>query len=690
VSSSGTTTFRPRAHLIHLLGEELISDEAMAVSELVKNAYDADAASVSIRFVGVDDPATGEIEIRDDGRGMSLQMLHEGWLEPATAFKRRDGRKQRTRLGRYPLGEKGVGRFAVDKLGSQLELVTRAVEASEEVRLSVSWDDYSKGGYLDEVENAWEVRDPETFVGSDQHGTSLTIRSLRTAWGNELVGRVHEALVRLISPKAEGTGFEVIFDCAQYPLFEGPVHNRLLEQAPYRLAGRVDATGYMDPVDGGDIVDLREHAGEYFRQAGGRRLRTPECGPFSVSFSVWDLDVLGDQRLPRTLRPVLRRICGVSIFRDGFRVSPYGDRDNDWLELNQRRVNNPTMRVSTNQVVGTIEITQDGNPDLRDRTSREGLIETRAFSDMRALTIAALSLLEQSRYAARKANGRSKPNPETDAVLLELERARTGGVRVGAIAAATAAYRQFRQATEQRERILLRLAGAGAASECLLAQLNGSVAGLSRLLPLVRRRASDLPQLERLEYQLSLVSHQLDSLERLRTGRLAEAVAIDLRSLAQDALLVYQPLIATTGVEVTISGATRAAVRADRSALLQALLHVLENAIVAASAMTRHRWVDIAIDEQPPALLVSDSGPGVLEQHRPHVFDPYFTTREGHDGMGLHFARDLMRAGGHDLQLGPDGTGFRFEFAGNARSQLDSKQKDDPHLFRARSPTIKL
>src|SRR4051794_23155576 len=97
----------------------------MALSELVKNAYDADATVVKVRLVGVTDPQSGHMEIWDDGDGMSLQTLLEAWLEPATEFKRRNGRKQRTARGRYPLGEKGVGRFAVDKLGSRLELVSR-------------------------------------------------------------------------------------------------------------------------------------------------------------------------------------------------------------------------------------------------------------------------------------------------------------------------------------------------------------------------------------------------------------------------------------------------------------------------------------------------------------------------------------------------------------------------------------
>src|SRR4051812_18562292 len=96
VIRSGQTVFRPRARLIRLLGEELISDEAMAVSELVKNAYDADATAVSVRLVEMSDPLAASIEVMDDGCGMLLDTLLHAWLEPATSFKHRRGTKQRT------------------------------------------------------------------------------------------------------------------------------------------------------------------------------------------------------------------------------------------------------------------------------------------------------------------------------------------------------------------------------------------------------------------------------------------------------------------------------------------------------------------------------------------------------------------------------------------------------------------
>src|SRR5262249_46647657 len=159
--------------------------------ELVKNAYDADAHHVQLRFLHPGDPETACIEILDDGHGMDLDTVLHRWLEPATDHKRGGARKKRTRLGRFPLGEKGVGRFAADKLGSDLELVTRPADGADEIALHVGWHRFDEGSYLDQIENHWEIRAPTSFPG-DEHGTVLRMHHLRATWTEDLLARVRD------------------------------------------------------------------------------------------------------------------------------------------------------------------------------------------------------------------------------------------------------------------------------------------------------------------------------------------------------------------------------------------------------------------------------------------------------------------------------------------------------------------
>ena len=101
------------------------------------------------------------------------------------------------------------------------------------------------------------------------------------------------------------------------------------------------------------------------------------------------------------VRAWLREWSGISVYRDGFRVWPYGEPHDDWLRLDQRRVNNPVVRLSNNQVVGFVEISRDGNPELADQTNREGLLHNRAYEDLRRLLYFVLQILEAERQAKR-------------------------------------------------------------------------------------------------------------------------------------------------------------------------------------------------------------------------------------------------------------------------------------------------
>ena len=140
--------FRPRARILRTLGEELISSEMVAVIELVKNAYDADATRVLVRFQGPLQKGKGSIEIIDNGHGMSFGTVLSAWMEPATYIKKKRARSEHLR--RRMLGEKGIGRFAAARLTNKLELITRRKSSENETNAVFDWaifDDERK--YLD-------------------------------------------------------------------------------------------------------------------------------------------------------------------------------------------------------------------------------------------------------------------------------------------------------------------------------------------------------------------------------------------------------------------------------------------------------------------------------------------------------------------------------------------------------------
>lgn len=657
----GSTPFRPQARLIRMLGEELISDEVMALLEMVKNAYDADARRVVIRLQHTDN--SDSIEILDDGDGMDLETILRAWLEPATRQKRGGRWKRRTALGRFPLGEKGVGRFAADKLGADLVLITRARGAPNEVVLRVSWGLFEADGYLDEVESHWEVRPPEHFEGAS-HGTLIRIGNLRASWNAALLERVHDGLARLISPNTDANDFAIILDCTSFPEFSGQVTNRVLNRAAYRLQGQVDSEGLLhfnDATGTHSIVDLRAKMPDQFWGENGL-LRLPLCGPFGIALHAWDLDLMGLRRagMDRTMRQILKQWSGVSIYRDRFRVLPYGEKDDDWLELNQRRVNNPTLRLSNNQIIGIIEITQHDNPDLRDRTSREGMIDTAAFTDLKQLVLGALSYLEETRFVARRpVQELEEPVAlEEDPVLRLVRQVESHDGGTGIRAVLTEIERTYRATIadfQSREENLLRLAGLGVAAERMTQDIAATITSATVLVDILRNRAGTLHDpgqsfqepLRQIGRLLISLENQLDILTPLSASSPDGHEHVDLRSVVQDAAQVFGQRFRQAGIVVTVTENAAPSVYAQYGHIMQAVLALFDNAVYwlrsVPSDTKRQIRVHLWASRKRGGLILADNGPGISPRIAKLIFEPSYSTRRDGLGLGLFIVRTLVQ-----------------------------------------------
>jgi len=205
---------RPRARLLRAFGDELISSESVALTELVKNSYDADATGVLIRFVAPLEVGAGRIEVIDNGHGMTLDTIQTTWMEPGTLNRKRNKRSEG--LGRRVLGEKGIGRFAASRLADHLEVVTRRAASDNETHVEFDWtqfDDDSR--YLSEIQAQWWETKPEelTETGllgqlvtlleaspSSSRGTVLRMFGLRDAWDEDKLMALRGTLAKIVVP----------------------------------------------------------------------------------------------------------------------------------------------------------------------------------------------------------------------------------------------------------------------------------------------------------------------------------------------------------------------------------------------------------------------------------------------------------------------------------------------------------
>lgn len=675
VISSGRGRFRPRARLIRTIGAELISSETVAVLELVRNSYDADARLVQIRFSAPHLPEESSLEIVDDGHGMSKDVLLGPWLEPATDFKAA-GRSaphggERSPRGRRRLGSKGVGRFAAQRLGRLLTVRTSTGQGSTRLEAEFNWDHLDRSDrYLDQLSIPW--RELRSRSGR-WHGTSLAIHSLRDRWIPARFDRLRLALSRLLGPGlgADPFAIELAIDGSVEKV--RPAMEQL--SAMYSIRGEV-AAGGRAVITYTDIFGVEEHweRSVLWPSAG------QTCGPFVFRVNAWDLDreALGfflEKKAvsvgPRDFRRMIRDHSGVSLYRDGFRMLPYGEPDNDWLRLDRRRVNNPTLRLSNNQILGWVQISADGNPNLQDQTNREGLVSNDAYTHLQHVFLELLSYFEARRFASRRSapfsSGprtvslpqASSSREKLDNLLKPLSGHR--GLQPAEMKGLKDALRGQQEASTEALRRYAGLAATGQLASAIFARILHPLRQVQTELTLISNEVAvggslfesrdDInAAVQRASRRLSEVQHvveRLDPLARPRKGgRLAQ---VNLKACISDVVSVFSEEIGQREIDLQIIENGHAPLFGHVSVVEQVLAILFDNALYWLGTGPSPRRLRVEVTDS--GFTVENNGPPIDPEHRALVFEPHFTTRDDASGMGLTLARDLAHTIGGEIDL---------------------------------------
>ena len=661
---SGFAPFAPRARLLRLIGAELISDDVVAITELVKNAHDADATFVSLQFVtaaGVD----GEIVVRDDGHGMDLGTLLGRWMQPAGSSKGREGTRF-TSGGRRVLGEKGVGRFAADKLASRLELVSRRRDESTEVHARFDWDEFDADDLmLSDVQNRWEVR-PADWL--DSHGTMLRLSGLRAQWSERMFRRLCTRLARLISPFEKANGFRILIESDEFPQYSGEVNGGFLSVAPYTVEA---------DFDGETSISVRINGGRPVRHSLPSDER-PRCGPVRARLFAFDLETESLAKLgPRAeVRAWLREWSGVSVYRDGFRVWPYGEQHDDWLRLDQRRVNNPVVRLSNNQVVGFVEISSDKNPDLRDQTNREGLIHNDAQRDLQRFILFVMQLLEAERQAARHPQARqrrgisSEPSAAEGSGVsehLETLAARSEPNTAAELRRAAAKVRHAATADAQTRRRMLEgyteLAAAGQTASLVGRSVSACLERVQSACKTLRasfgrNNVDDMltsaKAITQLEYTVNIAVEQLRSVAALQANASKRPRGLDVVAELHSFRELSSPLLDRYDAEMVIEAPEGAVVRTE---MRPELFGAVVSSLLVNAMEWRHKvrtlriTATVRLKEDVLELVFSDTGKGVTAGMEGTMFEPMVSGRQDGAGMGLTIARSILQTHGGSIAL---------------------------------------
>jgi signal transduction histidine kinase len=382
--------FSVDAGIINRLGKELVGRHETAVSELVKNAYDADATEVNLIFENAWN-AGGILEIKDNGHGMTEEQLINCFMRLSSSDKIHNPispKYIRTRAGK-----KGIGRFATQRLGNKLTIITQTENNDKAIKLTINWDVFETDKDLMSVTNKIEI-----VPKIKDEGTDLIIENLREGWSDAMIKRVYRYTADLLQPfplsadrkNKEKNSIDPGFR-STYSRKENGVLNRIIdEEEAFLNHALAEIEGYV-LNDGSGCWSLKSKKLNFPEEIFliGKRKEDAELKfnyiygvHFKAYYFIYESSLLPSQTLS-FIRSVANERGGIRLYRNGFRVLPYGEKGNDWIGLDEstrrRVILSPHQNIS---FFGFVEVTDENSTLFNETSSREGVIENEAFHEL--------------------------------------------------------------------------------------------------------------------------------------------------------------------------------------------------------------------------------------------------------------------------------------------------------------------
>jgi signal transduction histidine kinase len=670
-SSGISLTFQVKPRLLTLLGDQLIRDANLAVFELVKNAYDADASSCSVALEHPEDTSKARIVVKDNGSGMDEETLKNIWMVIATDFRflQRKNNTRSNQFNRYPLGEKGLGRLSIHKLGRLIQLVTR-VQDGRELIMQFDWDRIESAENLDQASVKLQTREPEVFKGK-MHGTQFEITRLRENWSRGEVRRLHRAVNSLCSPFKGPTDFDVTLStpgkeewlkgmftsedanlCAIYHVrgaFEGA-------EASFEYKF-IPPPGYEKK-----LVSRKQTLSRVaLEKKSGRGTTKLDLSPHrigKVEFDFWLFD-----RDPVVLRAVTEDIKGlkdyldenggIRIYRDGIRVYDFGEPGNDWLNLDLRRVNTPTVRTSNNQVLGALRLDATASSDLREKTNREGFIESSAFSDFRDAVVCVLTQVEAEKSKDQKRLREAIGKGKGKKVFEKLSEIREILERKGMLTELEPALKAAEKEMEVYRDQLLHAAVPGLTIGMML---HGAEKILDELR-LATTRGGNIERIGELVERLYRAMRPVTNLLKNPNPAKTSASVLIKEAIFSTELRLQRHRISL--VNAMESGLPDFLIQGSKQMLIASITNLIDNSIhwlESKRPIKKLLYIGTTNElEGGPAVIIADNGPGFGQDDPDDLVTPFFTRRSGGMGLGLYIVSEVMRVNQGQLIFPDDG-----------------------------------
>lgn len=739
---------RPYARLLTMLGDQLIKNETIALTELVKNAYDADADFCDVKFINFNLDKTNNqesiIEVADNGYGMSKEIITKHFLNPATPIKKTGKELRKSKKGRICQGEKGIGRFSMLKLGKKVTVFSKEPDNSTIHSITFDFGNYdeeflfrngkSSEIFLDEIEiqySSCDVSnfDPASVLYRFNQGTIIRIEQLKGEWDSDKIKNLSEDMLRFSPFEINENNVIKNQDFLTHIFINNEeddyqknalirIEDIIYNKALYKVNGKYeeqnkrisftyneandktnkiviylsdDAPEERNTIDFKGISFYDKNVSQYFKGD-----NTTSCGNFNYEFYIFDFDANQNDffGLSKEDKEIVRS-HRIFLYRDNVRVQPYGAPNDDWLQIDRTRAKDKAGNMFGNdQIVGQIKITKDGNKNLKDKTSREGIIEdTIAFEQLSKIVKAILSFIRikiYQRYKQNeqlkkeiKLNGQQREQINSDFAYIK-ESCKDNTEVLSRINALSSSFARQEQVYQQRLEVAEQLAGVGLSVETASHDIMLSLDRLREAVHQIHINAE--PNLtwnvdklyslsEEAESLTGLVYMKMKDLQQIFVSSKQRAKPIKVQEIIKKIQSIYSKayIDKQIKVEYEIVGKSPVVAKTIDAVLFQVFINLFDNALYWLQYINRERKVKIYLDGDKQAVYFTDNGVGISIDDAPYIFEAFYSGKgEDGRGLGLYIAKKLLNRYKYNIDVIVDsatmkesGANFYIDFIAN-------------------------
>jgi len=675
--------FRFDVSTFRLLGRELITDRITALFELVKNSYDANSDNVTVEFINVGNKSEeSKIIISDDGLGMSYTDIKNKWMVIGTNSKR-NSRLSPAPYYRAMVGKKGVGRFAVDKLGSTMTLRTKQKDSSSITVLQTDWKEYEKlSEQLDLFDSSDEKNDKKrkfftdivnkTWIeveNTERQGTTIEITSIRDPWSKEDVTRAYKELSKLVSPiRKLPFPFQIIIIAKEYKDFEyAPVKSNAIEQATKELTLSFSKEENYQET-------LRYIKGEL------KVIRIPFRSFGPIGFKLYYFNQKGKRQFKE--KNIGENIDGIKIYRDGVITTPFAEyeaqdiKKRDVLGIDKRRYSSFFDKVSSSDLIGYVDITDKDNPEIIDSTNRQDFVDNPEYRELKNFIIDQLVELENYLKGEREqAKKTTKSNLKTakeelssfSNIVLDLKKSlpseyhpqfnlletQSRKLKID-IDRGIKEFNNLEEELVRQENLYLSLMSLQDYSveishvvRTALYKISGAASFIYRRLPNPDLDASFKRYAKEIYDEMQNLGSMVDFLLSYAKSNI-DFVELDIKALIEKLFKQFKHIFDKEGIQTIVEITDTLRLIHNEKFIEDIFENLISNSIKAVKENSGEKYIKCTgtANKNELVLLFSDNGYGIEEPDRHRVFNIYFTNtaEQGGAGIGLYVVRTRVEA----------------------------------------------